>query len=140
MKKFLSSLYVALSLLGIVAGFAPRVLAFDPFRPNGAKGPDTSVCSQTDSQGNQSAVCLPKESDNPILGPNGLVNKIANIFALITGIAAVIVIIIGGFEYVRSSGDSSKVNTAKDMILFAIIGLIVVVIARALVALVVSKI
>lgn len=48
------------------------------------------------------------------------------------GIVAVIIIIIGGIRYVTSSGDASGVKSAKDTILYAIVGLIVVIMAAAI--------
>ncbi len=134
MKKYILAAFIpfiVLLLLGI--GFAQRAMAFDPFQR------DPTVCKQEDSEGNKSTVCAASGDTNPITGPDGIINKIANIFALVTSIAAVIIIIIGGFEYVRSGGDSAKVNKAKNTIIYAIVGLVVVVVARSAVALAVSK-
>ena len=120
------SLFASLSL---ALGFSNRALAFDPFG-----GVDNPTCDQTNIEGNESPVCS-TDGSNPLTGTDGVITKIANIIALMTGIAAVIVIMVGGFEYVRSGGDSSKVNKAKNTILFAVIGLVIVVVARTLVAL-----
>ncbi len=49
------------------------------------------------------------------------------------GIVAVIVVIIGGVQYMTSSGDAAKVKKAKDTILYGIIGLIICVLAFAIV-------
>lgn len=49
------------------------------------------------------------------------------------GIISVIVIIIGGIKYMTSQGDPGKVKSAKDTILYAIIGLVVSVLAYAIV-------
>ncbi len=140
MKKYIvgTCLFILL-LLPLAVGFSARANAFDPFRPNNGNQQDATVCDQTDADNNQSSVCKADGSTNPLTGDNGLITKAANIFAVITGVAAVIAIIIGGFEYVRSSGDSSKVNKAKNTILFAVIGLVVVVVARSVVALVIGK-
>ena len=134
MKKYMLA-FVSLLLLVLVAtGLTHHAAAFDPFRPNG----DTASCSQTDPKGNQSTVCAANGS-NPLTGDNGLITKGANIFAVITGFAAIVMIIIGGFEYVRSGGESAKIDKAKNTILFSVIGLVVVVLARAIVALVISR-
>jgi hypothetical protein len=92
-------------------------------------------------QDNSSAtVCQEnKPKTNPIYGPNGIITKVANIIAIIIGIAAVIVIIIAGIQYMVSTGDPTKVNNAKNAILYAIVGLIVAVLARALVVFTVSR-
>lgn len=137
MKKYVIAAYLSfVAFLFLATGFAgSRVAAFDPFRVN----QDPTVCSQTDAKGNPSPVCTVNGATNPITGTDGVITKIANIFALITGIAAIVAIMVGGFEYVRSGGESAKVNKAKNTIMFAIIGLVVVVLARAVVALAVSK-
>jgi hypothetical protein len=44
---------------------------------------------------------------------------------VIIGIAAVIMIIIGGATYVLAAGDSAKINTAKNTIIYALVGLVV---------------
>lgn len=59
------------------------------------------------------------------------------LFAL--GAIAVIMIIIGGIRYVISGGDSSAVTGAKNTILYAVIGLVVAVLAYAIVNFVISS-
>lgn len=145
MKKYLIAACLTLSAAMVIGvGFAARAHAFDPF--GGSSG--QTVCQKvdangnvvpvTDPDGNTSPVCTPTGS-NPLVGSDGVITKIANIFAFITGVAAIVVILVSGFEYVRSGGDSAKINKAKNGILFAVIGLVVVALARALVALMVSK-
>lgn len=56
------------------------------------------------------------------------------------GIVAVIVIIIGGVNYMTSAGDASKVKKAKDTILYGVIGLVICVLAFAIVNFVISNI
>lgn len=51
---------------------------------------------------------------------------------LIAGIVAVIVIIIGGIRYASSNGDSSGVQAGKNTILYAVVGLIVIIMAAAI--------
>ncbi len=50
----------------------------------------------------------------------------------IAGIVAVIVIIIGGIRYASSNGDSAGVQSGKNTILYAVVGLIVVIMAAAI--------
>ena len=63
----------------------------------------------------------------------GSVTGIINVVIGILGIICVIVIIIGGVGYMTSAGDSGKVKKAKDTILYGIIGLVVCVLAFAIV-------
>ncbi len=69
----------------------------------------------------------------------GLISDIINIFSLIVGVISVIMIIIGGLKYITSAGDSNNVTSAKNTILYAIIGLVVVALAQFIVKFVLSK-
>ena len=69
-----------------------------------------------------------------------LVQNIINAVVLVLGIVAVIVIILGGVQYMTSSGDAAKVKKAKDTILYGVIGLIVCVLAYAIVNFVIINI
>lgn len=69
----------------------------------------------------------------------GLITGAINIISLVVGIVAVIMIIVGGFKYITSSGDSGKVGSAKNTILYAIIGLVVVALAQVIVRFVLTK-
>ncbi len=70
---------------------------------------------------------------------NKLITNIVNIFSVIVGVVAVIMIIYGGFRYITSGGDSNGVTAAKNTILYAIIGLIIVALAQIIVKFVLSK-
>lgn len=88
-----------------------------------------------------SAVCVDnKKTGDPVTGPNGIILKAANIIAIIAGVAAIIAIIIGGLKYVTSGGDSGGVSSAKQTILYALIGLIVIILARTIITFVIHKI
>jgi hypothetical protein len=78
-------------------------------------------------------------NDNSIYGPNGVIIKVVNIVAFVAGIAAVIFIIIGGIKYITSSGDPSNVSSAKRTIIYAIVGVVVVVLARTLIAFIINR-
>lgn len=69
---------------------------------------------------------------------NSIINIINAIIAVL-GIVAVIVIIIGGINYMTSSGDAGKVKKAKDTILYGVIGLIICVLAFAIVNFVIGN-
>jgi cytochrome bd-type quinol oxidase subunit 2 len=63
-----------------------------------------------------------------------------NVFSLIVGVAAVIMIIVGGLKYIISQGDSNNINSAKNTILYAIIGLVVVALSQVIVRFVLNKV
>lgn len=64
---------------------------------------------------------------------HSVASKIVNIFSIIVGVVAVIMIIYGGFRYITSGGDSAKVGGAKNSLVYAIVGLIIVALAQLIV-------
>jgi hypothetical protein len=66
-------------------------------------------------------------------GEGGVFQTITNVLLFIIGAISVIMLIIGGIRYVVSGGDSSAVTSAKNTILYAIVGIIVALLAYALV-------
>lgn len=69
-----------------------------------------------------------------------IVHSIVNILSAIVGVAAVIMIIFGGLRYITSGGNDTSVTSAKNTILYAIIGLIIVALAQIIVRFTLSKI
>ena|SRR5690348_4830464 len=70
----------------------------------------------------------------------GIITTGINIFSVIVGIVAVIMIIVGGFKYITSGGDSGNVSSAKNTIIYAVIGLVVVALAQFFVQFVLNKV
>ena len=80
---------------------------------------------------------------NNVSDENNLTDNIKTILSAIIGVlgfACVVVMIIGGVNYMTSSGDAGKVKKAKDTILYGLIGLIVCVLAFAIVQFVIGSI
>lgn len=71
---------------------------------------------------------------------NQMITKIINIFSIIVGVIAVIYIIIGGIKYVTSGGEANNITAAKNTIMFAIVGLIIVALAQIIVRFVLNKV
>ncbi len=71
---------------------------------------------------------------------NNVITDIVNIFSVIVGVVSVIMIIYGGFRYVTSGGDSGNVSSAKNTIIYAVIGLVVVALAQFIVQFVLDKV
>lgn len=63
-----------------------------------------------------------------------------NILSLIVGIAAVIMIILSGFRFITSQGDASGIASARNALIYAIVGLVVVALAQVIVHFVLSKV
>lgn len=62
-----------------------------------------------------------------------LVNKVANIIAAVGGIIAVVMIMVNGLTLIMSTGDSAKINKARDGMIYAAVGIVVIVMARVIV-------
>jgi cytochrome bd-type quinol oxidase subunit 2 len=69
-----------------------------------------------------------------------IVTQVVNIFSVIVGIVSVIMIIYGGFKYITSGGDSGNISAAKNTIVYALIGLVVVALAQFIVQFVLNKV
>lgn len=67
-----------------------------------------------------------------------LAKEVINILSIIVGVIAVIMIIVGGFRYITSGGESSNVSGAKNTLIYAIVGLVIVAIAQFIVHFVLS--
>ena len=71
--------------------------------------------------------------------PQTLVKQFVNIFLFAVGALSVIMLIWGGIRYTTSAGDSSKVTAAKNTVLYAIVGLVIAILAYAIVNMVIDK-
>lgn len=71
-------------------------------------------------------------NDAPKQVQSNQVAAILNVVYLVAGIVAVIAIVIGGVRYTVSGGDPSGVKAAKDTVLYAVVGLVVVIMAAAI--------
>ncbi len=63
---------------------------------------------------------------------NHLITNGLNIFSTIVGIVAVIMIIVGGFKYITSGGESNAVASAKHTLMYALVGLVIVALAQVI--------
>ncbi|HET8884027.1 MAG TPA: hypothetical protein VFM68_00980 [Candidatus Saccharimonadales bacterium] len=87
------------------------------------------------NRGIQDGVEAARGVDQPgsLFGATGVFTTITNVLLFIIGAISVIMIIIGGLRYVISGGDSSNVTAAKNTILYAIVGVVVALLAYAIV-------
>lgn len=79
--------------------------------------------------------------DDPMGGQSLMetVTKVINVVIGLVGLISVVMIIYGGIQYTLSAGDSGKVKKAKDTILYGIIGLIIALLAFAIVNFVIGS-
>jgi len=99
---------------------------------------ENAVCNGTELKltGTGNCTDITSESDTKM---NTLIATIVNIFSIVVGIVAVIMIIIGGFKYITSSGDSSNISSAKNTIMYAIVGIVIAALAQVIVRFVLKR-
>lgn len=62
-----------------------------------------------------------------------IIRIVINTLLFLIGIVAVVMIIMGGFRYIVSNGDTGAMTAAKNTILYAVVGLVVAIAAFAIV-------
>lgn len=77
--------------------------------------------------------------DDPLVGPNGVISRVVNILSIVTAIIAVIVIVISGIRMITSRGEPNTVATARNTIIYAGIGIAVVMMARTIIVLIADR-
>jgi len=131
-------------ILAVIALFGLVIASF-------AFSPAVSATSHTTGTGSQSSIDVVCEGlgslDSNTGCDTGAENKVTsaartaiNILSLIIGIASVIVIVVAGFRFIVSGGDSTQVQGARNSILYAVIGLVIAVMAQVIVAFVLTEV
>ncbi len=127
-KKYITN--AMLAALFLVPVLTPAVAHADDIQSGLCAGVNLSVSDSATCNANDQA------AESKV---NGLIKLVINIFSLVVGVVSVIMIIIGGLKYITSSGDSNNVTNAKNTILYAVVGLVVVALAQFIVKFVLSK-
>lgn len=74
-----------------------------------------------------------------LFGEGGIFTIITNTLLFIIGAVSVLMIIYGGIRYTISGGDAAAVTAAKNTILYAVVGLVVAIMAYAIVNFVLTQ-
>lgn len=121
MKKFINPLVLSVSVLAIFVGLMTLL------------GPDTALAANTNEVKSGVNSVGGNEAGNGSAAFTNLLQSIINILLFLIGAIAVIMIIIGGLRYVISGGDQGAITGAKNTILYAVIGLVVAIMAYAII-------
>jgi Trk-type K+ transport system membrane component len=127
MKKLFLSVAILASVFGSMTGLAFAATPTDAARLQVCKGINSQV-SGSDCGGATGANTL-----------NNIIKAVLQILTWIAGIAAVIMVVLAGLKYITSGGDSSGVASAKNSLIYALVGLVIVAIAQSLVIFVLNK-
>lgn len=129
------------NLVILLAGFGLAIAA--ALVPVTANAQDTNTtiqesvnCGASDISLNQSGCSSPAGSSDDI---SNVIRTVINIFSAVVGSVSVIMIIVGGFKYITSGGDSNNVSGAKNTIMYAIVGLVIVAFAQIIVQFVLER-
>ncbi|HMI09090.1 MAG TPA: TrbC/VirB2 family protein [Candidatus Saccharimonadales bacterium] len=76
---------------------------------------------------------------NPVKNADTALQAVLNTVYIWAGIIAVLVIIIAGIMYSVSQGEQAKITRAKDMIVGAVIGLVVIMMAFVITQFVIGR-
>jgi type IV secretory pathway VirB2 component (pilin) len=112
----LFAVLVPLSAVGVYA--AEEQAPVDPLK---------AICEQTPD----SPVCSPEPG--PTAPENDVIIRIANLLATIGGVIAVVIIIVAGITMMTSGGDPGKVKSSRDAIIYALVGVIVILLSQVIV-------
>lgn len=128
MLKKIKNIVTVIASLAVLAAptLAPAVVAADA-NIQGA------LCSGTTFDVTGSGTKSDCNDQGNTGGINQLLKKIVNVFSAIVGVVAVIMIIVGGLRYITSGGESGNVSTAKNTLIYAIVGLVIVALAQLIV-------
>ncbi len=131
MKKILNRLIASVSAAALLLVPAALVAAPAYAQPQ----IDEGLCQGANLQVGETN-CNGDDAQDTV---NSIITDVINIFSIVVGVVSVIMIIVGGLKYITSGGDSGNVSGAKNTILYAIIGLVIVALAQVIVRFVLGK-
>ena len=98
----------------------------------------STVCSSAETR--DSPTCGSRTTTNPLTGSNGLLMKITLVIAAIAGFTAILVILIAGSRYMTASGDPKKAADARNALIGALVGLVIISFATLIIMFIVNGI
>lgn len=102
---------------------------------------DTGICSGANLDATNIDSCNTVDTTaNATSSVNKIIKTVINILSFVVGVVSVIMIIIGGLKYVTSGGDSNSISSAKNTILYALVGLVIVALAQVIVMFVLNRV
>ena len=140
LRKTIATIGASLALALIPVAAPVAVYAQDP---DPGAGGDTANIGGNLACGSNFSTTTGHCQDDTATGTERIqtiVTTIVNIFSIVVGIVAVIMIVVGGFKYITSGGDSGNITSAKNTIVYAVIGLVIVALAQFIVQFVLNKV
>lgn len=119
MKNIIQKLKLFMLLPLIVASFLPAVALAD------AKG--SIICGVNSASGQGCSTTA-----QPTTSLDSEIHTVINLLSLVVGLIAIIMIIIAGLRYITSAGEAEKIKSAKNTLIYAIVGLVIVALAQTI--------
>lgn len=125
MQSFIQTIQTALATLVLTLSFTAISTGVVYAQNQSAESACDSL-SVIDGQGS----CSQKTDDVSV---NSGLETIFTLISFVAGVVAVLMIMLAGLRYITSQGDSQKVSQAKNAIIYAAIGIVVVALAQLIV-------
>lgn len=107
-----------------------------PLLPAPAYAQFEDVCDGTTTD---ASICNTTGRD-PIAGEDGILKNVLLIFSYVVGVAAVIMVIIGGLKFITANGDPNSITSARNTVLYALLGVIIFLASQAIVRFVIGRV
>lgn len=105
-----------------------------------AASADYSVLGPSCSSASSAAACSGQStSSNPLTGSTGVIHNVTLLIARIAGVVAIIIIIYSGMQMVIGGDDPGKIKTARQTLIYALIGLVVIVAGQTIILFVMDR-
>jgi hypothetical protein len=122
----------------LTVSMSPVVLAASPETISSGQ-----ACRQAREQHQPLAGCTDADG-NPVATkdlnqPGGYLNDLVDVFIYGAGFLAFTFLIVGGIRYITSTGDAKRIQAAKDTVMYSMIGLVVVILARLVVGFIIEN-
>jgi uncharacterized membrane protein len=138
MKQIFKKIKYTVLTLALLSGLS--LLFFTPVTASAQSlfsGAKKEACAGTQLTGDATNADCSAGSETDL---TNTIQKGIDLISIVVGVIAVLMIIIGGIRFVVSNGDSNKVTTARNTIVYALIGLILVALAQVIVKFVLSNV
>ncbi len=129
-----------LQLVVILPVFIAAFLGMSYFAATPALANTTIICDALPDSADPDSESLRDECLAGEAGITNFITAVVNVLLLIVGIAAVFMLIVAGLMYTLSGGDPDRIKTAKNMIVYSLVGVVIAFGGRAIIAFVLSNV
>jgi hypothetical protein len=127
--------YFAAALTSIIA-FSGMLLAVTPAQAALFDGSKDQACNGANLDEENTGCTASTDTSDQV---TNTLRTVLNILSFVVGVVAVIMLIIGGIRFVTSQGEGSSTALARNTIIYAVVGIVIAVLAQALVQFVVGR-